>query len=56
MQEEFLTWSSNVLGDTEKGLTSAEIIKHCCYYSTRFNVNIPIKETTFPGKCKSQMY
>ena len=24
MQEEFLTWSSNVLGDTEKGLTSAE--------------------------------
>ena len=29
-----------------------KIIKHCCYYSTRFNVNIPIKETTFPGKCK----
>ena len=52
MEEEFLIWSSNVLADTEKGLTGAEIIKHCCYYSTRFNVNIPIKETTFPGKCK----
>lgn len=52
MKEEFLTWSSNVLADTEKGLKGAEIIEHCCNYSTRFNVDIPIKKTPLPREYK----
>lgn len=52
MKEEFLTWSSNVLADTEKGLTGAEVIEHCCNYATRFNVDISIKKTPLPRQYK----
>ena len=38
----FLEYASKILGETNKGFSTAEIIRYCNSYSVQFNVEIPI--------------
>ena len=38
----FLEYASKILGETNKGFSTAEIISYCNSYSVQFNVEIPI--------------
>lgn len=49
----FLTHVTNVLADTEKGLSGSEICKHCSEYASRYGISIPYPNTdikNFPKK------
>ena len=43
----FLTHASEVLGDTNSGLSGAQIVKHCNNYAIDFNVIIPVDSADF---------
>lgn len=43
----FIRYASDVLGDTEVGLTGGEIVQYCNGYAIDFNVNIPITTSNF---------
>lgn len=43
----FLSYATEILGDTNKGLTGAEIVKYCNNYAIDFNVDIPISTYDF---------
>lgn len=48
----FLEYASKILGETNKGFSTAEIIRYCNSYSVQFNVEIPITslEDKYPNK------
>lgn len=54
INDSFLEYASSILGDTEKGLTGAKIIKHCNKYAIDFKVDIPITSSDF-GKFGSKV-
>lgn len=43
----FLTYSSEVLADTNSGLSGAQIVKYCNGYAIDFGVSIPITSSDF---------
>lgn len=43
--ESFITYAAETLGDTENGLTGAQIVKYCNSYAVDFGVDIPITST-----------
>ena len=43
----FIQYASNVLGDTSSGLSGRQIIKYCAKYAVEFNVSIPITSSDF---------
>lgn len=47
MDNTFLTHASEVLGDTNTGLTGANIVKYCNAYAIDFNVIIPVSSSEF---------
>lgn len=47
MDNTFLTYASEVLGDTNSGLSGAQIIKYCNNYAIDFNVIIPVDSADF---------
>lgn len=47
MDNTFLTHASEVLGDTNSGLSGAQIVKYCNNYAIDFNVIIPIDSANF---------
>lgn len=48
MDAAFITQASEILGDTDKGLSGSEIVKYCSAYAFEFNVEIPVGEYPFP--------
>ena len=47
MDNTFLTHASEVLGDTNTGLSGANIVKHCNAFAIDFNVIIPVSSSDF---------
>ncbi len=47
IKDSFISYASEILGDTEKGLTGSQIIKKCNSYSIDFDVEIPITSSDF---------
>lgn len=47
IDEVFISYAADVLGDTSKGLSGSQIIKYCNSYAVEFNVNIPITSPNF---------
>lgn len=45
LPEAFIEYTSQVIGDTQKGLNREEIVKQFVKYSIQFNVNIPVATT-----------
>lgn len=43
----FIQHASNVLGDTNAGLSGVQIIECCVKYAIEFNVSIPITSSDF---------
>lgn len=43
----FLTYASEILGDTNTGLSGAQIVKYCNSYAIDFGVSIPISSSDF---------
>jgi hypothetical protein len=43
----FITYASETLGDTQKGLSGAQIVKYCNSYAVDFNVSIPVTSSDF---------
>ncbi|MFA7421550.1 MAG: hypothetical protein WCZ90_17845 [Melioribacteraceae bacterium] len=44
----FITYASEILGDTQNGLSGSKIAKYCSAFSLDYNVNIPYSEYPFP--------
>lgn len=44
----FIQKAANVLGDTDNGLSSSQIVRLCSEYAINFNVEIPYFSTPFP--------
>jgi len=44
----FITHASEVLGDTNHGLSWSQIVKYCSSYAVEFNVDIPYSQYSFP--------
>ena len=42
MDNIFLTHATDILGDTDKGLTGSEIIRYCTQYAIKYNISIPV--------------
>ncbi len=45
----FISFSADVLGSTDTGLSGSKIAKYCSEYATEFNVSIPYSEYPFPS-------
>lgn len=45
--EAFLSYASEVLGDTQKGMTGTEIVKHSNRFAVKYGVDIPITSSDF---------
>lgn len=54
IENTFLIYASEVLGDTKTGLSGAQIVKYCNMYAINFNVNIPVSSSDF-GKFGSKV-
>ncbi len=54
MDNAFLIHTSEVLADTDTGLTGAQIVNYCNNYSLDFNVIIPVNSSDF-GKFGSRV-
>lgn len=46
----FIVYTSEILGDTYKGLTGSEINKYFSEYAVHYGIGLPIQEK-FPNKC-----
>ncbi|NFI03468.1 hypothetical protein FC959_03460 [Clostridium botulinum] len=44
----FINYAANTLGETNEGLSGAEIAKFCAAYSINFDVSIPYGKSPFP--------
>lgn len=47
IDDTFLMYATEILGDTKTGLTGAQIVKHCNKYAIDFGVSIPISNSNF---------
>ncbi len=47
VNDSFIAYASDILGDTAKGLTGSQIIKECNYYAVEFDVETPITSSDF---------
>ena len=50
----FITYASEILGDTQNGLSGSKIAKYCSTFSLDYNVNIPYSEYPFPVKVSNK--
>lgn len=50
MDDIFITYTTEILGDTHNGLTGSEIAKYCSSFAIKFNVTIPFPKYPFPKK------
>lgn len=48
MNDTFITYASEILADTKKGLSGSQIVKYCSLYAVEFNVAIPYSRYPFP--------
>lgn len=48
MDTTFINYAANILGETNEGLSGAEIAKFCAGYSINFDVSIPYGKSPFP--------
>lgn len=48
MDTRFVNYAANTLGETNEGLSGAEIAKFCAAYSINFDVSIPYGKSSFP--------
>ena len=46
----FINFTSEILGDTEAGLSGSQIAKYCSSYSINFDIEIPYPEYPFPKR------
>ncbi len=44
----FITHAADILGDTNKGLSSSQIARYCADFAVDFNVEIPHSQYPFP--------
>lgn len=49
IQNIFIQNAADILGDTDSGLTSSQIVKLCSAYAIDFNINIPYTSLPFPA-------
>ena len=49
MNDIFITYVSEILADTNKGLSGPQIVKYCSMYAIEFNVDIPYSQYPFPS-------
>ncbi len=47
IKKEFIAYTSQVLGDTETGLSGSEIIKYCNFFAVKFDISIPYNSYPF---------
>jgi hypothetical protein len=47
IDDTFISYASDILADTDQGLTGSQIVKHCNSYAVDFGVNIPITSSDF---------
>ncbi|AJD91995.1 hypothetical protein JMA_26780 [Jeotgalibacillus malaysiensis] len=47
IDDSFISYAADVLGDTNQGLSGSQIVKYCNSYAVDFNVNIPITSSDF---------
>ena len=52
--EVFLTKASEVLADTDKGLSGSKIVKYFSDFAVDFNVNIPYSNYPFPKEISNK--
>lgn len=50
MYDVFINYASEILAETEKGLSGSQIVNYCSIYAIEFNVNIPYPKYPFPPK------
>lgn len=50
----FITYASEILGNTQNGLSGSKIAKYCSSFALDFNVNIPYSEYPFPVKLSNK--
>ena len=47
IKDSFISHASDILGDTNRGLTGSQIVKLCNSYAVDFDVKIPITSPDF---------
>lgn len=47
IDDTFISYASDILADTNQGLTGTQIVKYCNSYSVDFNVKIPVTSPDF---------
>jgi len=46
INDSFISHAADILGDTNRGLSGSQIVKHCNSYAVDFDVKIPISTGT----------
>lgn len=47
IDDAFISYASDILADTNRGLSGAQIVKYCNSYAVDFGVNIPVTSPNF---------
>ena len=47
IDDAFISYASDMLADTNRGLSGAQIVKYCNSYAVDFGVNIPVTSPDF---------
>ena len=47
INDSFISYAADILGDTNRGLSGSQIVKHCNSYAVDFDVKIPITSYDF---------
>lgn len=50
----FITYASDILGNTSTGLTGSQIAKYCSAYAVEYNIEIPYSEHPFPDELQNK--
>lgn len=50
IDETFLTYASEILGDTDYGLSDLEIKKYCSEYAAKLDISLPSSDKKYPNK------
>ena len=54
MESEFITYASDVLGETNTGLSGSKIAEYSTAYAVKFDVNIPYNNYPFPDSAPNK--
>lgn len=56
MNETFINYASEILGDTYKGLSGSKIVKYCNYFAVKHNIKLPYSTYPFPKGTPNKRY